>query len=333
LSQSSGAGGAGTATAPGTGGATGAVGGAGSDGSFGLGGAGGAGPNFGGGGGGGGYYGGGGGGNSGGGGGGSSFTAPDALVTSNPTPTSAAAEVALTYDAPTADESTGGLTFGMQAQATASPEQTVTVTNNGSASLVVSGVIVGGTNPGDYLIDDACQQQVAPASTCSIGVRFDPQASGASAATLTLLTNAATAPGAVSLSGTGGSLPQGPPGLPGANGRPGPKGANGSPGKIELVSCKAVTQTVNGQVREVQKCKAKLVSGTVKFTATQTVVRAIISRGGVVYATGERAQGAGGAGLFVLRQRRRLAAGRYTLTLRTRRKHGWVVRRMAITIA
>jgi len=41
-------------------------------------------------------------------------------------------------------------------------------------ALVVSGVLLGGINPGDYLIRDGCQQQVAEGSSCAVGgVRFD----------------------------------------------------------------------------------------------------------------------------------------------------------------
>ena len=190
-------------------------------GSFGVGGAGGhsvpSGFTTGGGGGGGGYFGGGGGGGSatigaGAGGGGSSFVAAGASAVSGPTVTGAGSMVSITYAAPTADESTPTVDFGTQPQGTATAEQALTVTNNGSAPLVVSGVLLGGSNPGDYLVDNRCQQPVAVGSVCQIGVRFDPQATGASSADLTLLTNALTAPAPVSLSGIGGSLPTGPTG-------------------------------------------------------------------------------------------------------------------------
>ena len=76
----------------------------------------------------------------------------------------------ITYPAPTADESATALSFGTQAQGTASASQTLTATNNGSAPLIVSGVLVGGSDPGDYLVDDQCRQQVAPGSSARVEV-------------------------------------------------------------------------------------------------------------------------------------------------------------------
>jgi Glycine rich protein/RTX calcium-binding nonapeptide repeat (4 copies) len=155
----------------------------------------------GGGGGGGGYYG-GGGGNAydyGGGGGGSSFVSPDATNVSMGL-SSDAPSVALTYAAPTADVSpTTPMHFDLREPGTTSPAKILTVTNNGSAPLDVSAVLLGGSDPGDFLFNDRCQQPVAVGSSCEVGVRFSPQVSGARSATLTLLTNAAIAPPAVAL--------------------------------------------------------------------------------------------------------------------------------------
>ena len=192
--------------------------GPGAPGSFGLGGPGGSGGVLagGGGGGGGGYYGGGGAGpgdiglGGGGGGGGSSFVAAGATGVSGPTPASATAQVTITYPVPVLGQSLAAIGFAAQPQGTVSAEQTLTVTNNGSAPLVVSDVLLGGPDPGDYLIGDRCQQPVQPASSCQVGVRFAPQKQGVSSASLTLLTNAPSAPAAVALSGTGGPPAQSP---------------------------------------------------------------------------------------------------------------------------
>ena len=237
-----GAGGGGTSSAGGAGGVpytAGPCGGNGisdgNQGAFELGGNGGAGGAPGGGGGGG-YYGGGGGSSSTcvwggvtgrGGGGGSSFVAQGSL--SAPA-TSAPASVTITYDAPTADESTGTLSFATQAQGTDSSEQDITITNNGSGPLVVSGATLGGAEPGDYIVDDRCSTAVAVSATCTIGVRFSPQAMGASSATLTLDANSASAPTVIDVSGTGGSLPSGAAGANGANGAQGAAGGQGAAG-------------------------------------------------------------------------------------------------------
>jgi hypothetical protein len=80
------------------------------------------------------------------------------------------------------------------------------------------------------------------------------------------------------------------------------------------VTCKSVIR----HHHRLNKCKGKLVSGTVKFTTTGKIVHATISRRGVVYASGESVPAAGGGSMLVLNDRRRLAPGGYTLTLRTR---------------
>ena len=361
-----GPGGAGTPTGGGAGGGGLNGGGNGGAGQFGVGGAGGTGAGFGngGGGGGGGYFGGGGGGGgqensfAAGGGGGSSYVVPSATVGATPAPTSAAAEVLISYDAPTASANAPSLSFGTVAQGTLSAQQQVTLTNNGSAPLVVSGWSLGPgaslSDPGDYLIDDECQAAVGVGQSCSFGVRFAPQGSGASGAALSITSNAAGAPMTVQLSGTGGALPQGvagpggPAGQPGATGATGttgaagaagatgatgPRGEQGPAGRIELVTCKPVTKIVKGQPHTVQQCTTKLVSGTVKFATTPGVVRATLSRAGTVYAAGTIAAIARHSSELVLASRRPLRAGTYTLTVRSQQHGRLIVRRSPISIA
>jgi hypothetical protein len=334
---------AGTATAGGGGGVAGSVGSqAGLAGSLGAGGSGGngdtGGPSDSGGGGGGGYYGGGGGGGSGvlsyagAGGGGSSYVDPGATAVSGPTATGSAAEVMISYDAPTADEGSASIAFsGTEPQGVAGTERSLTVTNNGSAPLVVSGVLLGGSDPGDFLIDNQCQQAVAVSASCAVGVRFDPQAEGARSATLTLLTNAPTAPASVALTGTGGSLPQGPAGQTGAAGATGPRGPAG---KIELVTCRKVVVGKPKHRKTVQKCSTKLVSSTVKFTTAKAAqVSARVSRGGALYATGYAVSTGRGGWKLVLARSRNLRAGQYSLVLRTRRDRRWSIQRRTITLS
>jgi hypothetical protein len=240
--------------------------------------------------------------------------------------------VSITYDAPTADESASALSFGTQALGTAGAVQMLTVTNDGSAPLIVSGVLVGGLDPGDYLVDDGCQQPVAPSLSCGVGVRFGPQAPGASSAMLSLLSNAASGASVVTLSGTAGSLPQGPLGPTGSWGATGSQGPAGPAGRIELVSCKSVTKLVKGHRRAVQQCTTKLVSGTVKFTATGSVMHATISRRGVRYAAGTSIATASGGLRLVLSDQRPLRRGRYLLTLHGRHDGRSITHRTSITI-
>jgi hypothetical protein len=264
-------GGAGTATAGGAGGvdnsgfnASGLPGGP-----F-VGGAGGGGPiPSGGGGGGAGFFGGGGGAGTGftpaaGGGGGSSFLAADATAASGPTVTTAAAGVTITYAAPTADLGMPALTFASQPQNSLSAEQTLSVTNNGSASLIVSGVQTGGTDAGDYLIADGCQQPVTPGGRCQIGVRFSPEAQGASSAMLAILTNAPAAPSPVTLSGTGIAPTTGATGPQGPAGPQGPKGATGAAGPARPAGTIVCRNTLAAKAL----CTLEFAPGTFKVQGT-----------------------------------------------------------------
>ena len=316
-----GGGGAGTSYGGGAGGVESGFN-SGGPGSFGFGGQGGLGGSAGGGGGGG-YYGGGGGaGSAGGGGGGSSFVTQAGTGVSGPTLTGESAGVSITYAAPTVTVSPGALPFGTEPQGVAGPQQSLTLTNSGAADLVVSGVSLGGADPGDYLIHNGCREPVAPGASCQVGVRFAPQVGGPSAATLTLQSNAVTAPAAVALSGTGGALPQGPAGATGPQGPAGATGSPGSPGQVELVTCRAVTRTVvrrsHGRRRLVKVtrtvCTTGLVSGPIRFTSHGMPSRAVLERPGV------RVRGLAAGDKLLLAGRIRLRAGRYTLVL-TRGSH------------
>jgi hypothetical protein len=301
-------GGAGTSSGGGIGGSSAAqCSGDGANGAPGASGVGGAGAESGGGGGGGGYYGGGGGegdceeGGAGG-GGGSSFVASGTL---GAVPVASPAGVVITYDVPAVSLTGGGVTgTGPYAFAfsTPQPEDTVgaaevfTLTNAGSAPLAVSSVALSGNNPSDYIVRNGCGQAVAVSSACEITVRFAPQATGASSATLTISSNAINGSEVISLSGTGGQLPQGLP------------GARGAPGKVELVTCKAVTKRIHHKKVTRQHCTTKLTSSPKKFT-TRTA-RAALMGAGRVYATGWLRDGK-----LVLHTNRALHPGRFRLKI------------------
>ena len=162
-----------------------------------------------------------------------------------------------------------------------------------------------------------------------MAVRFAPQAQGQRQATLQIASNDPASPASVPLAGTGGQLPQGPPGV---------NGTNGKNGEIELVTCTTVTSTVikrvgHKRIKELvrrQKCTARLVSGTVRFTTTLDQAR--LSRGRVVYATGSSVGTAAGRTQLLLQALRRLHPGLYTLTLRSRRGRSWTTRRLQVAV-
>ena len=234
--------------------------------------------------------------------------------------------VSLLLNAPSADPSPTSLSFGSAGspvpQGTVSAPQSVTVTNNGSAPLVVLGFAVGGTHPDDFFTStDTCGDEIAPGSSCTVKVHFAPQAQGTRSASLTVLSNASTST-PVALTGAAGPLPQGPAGATGATGPAGATGATGAkgatgprgkPGKIQLVTCRVVKVKVKGKMVKRKKCTTRLVSGTVKFTTT-SVAKARLSKAGVLYAKGTLTKKSG----LVLRAVRRVKTGIYTLTLRYR---------------
>ncbi len=227
--------------------------------------------------------------------------------------------VSITYAAPTADQSVTALHFAPQAPGTAGPAQTVTVTNKGSAPLVVDGVLLGGTDPGDFLVFDRCQQEVAVGSRCEVGVRFAPQVAGARSATLTLLTNAPTAPAAVALTG-------------GASARP-----HGLTGGVDLLSCRPIVAEFTASARPhraptEEACQGKLLRGAARFTATGASARAAIERGGVVYGAGASVPTADGGSELVLTERRPITHGTYTLLVRQRRHRRWATRRLRLVL-
>jgi trimeric autotransporter adhesin len=102
------------------------------------------------------------------------------------------------------------LTFGSQSVGTTSTAQIVTLTNNGSSSLTVTSVNLGGTNPGSFgKSADTCTGATIPvtppANTCTVGVTFTPTTSGSLTATLIFADSATNSPQTVSLTGTGGA--------------------------------------------------------------------------------------------------------------------------------
>ncbi len=95
------------------------------------------------------------------------------------------------------------LAFGNQLINTASAAQTLTLSNNGSSDLTVSGITLSGSNPSDFGQTSACAT-VAPGGSCTIAVTFTPTAIGARTASLAVSTNDPVNPTlSVPFSGTG----------------------------------------------------------------------------------------------------------------------------------
>ena len=91
------------------------------------------------------------------------------------------------------------LSFANQAIGTTSQSQPVTLTNNGTAGLTVSGI---GASSG-FSQTNNCGSSIAAGSSCTINVSFAPTASGSDSGTMSVTDNATGSPHTVSLSGTG----------------------------------------------------------------------------------------------------------------------------------
>ncbi|MFN8512849.1 MAG: choice-of-anchor D domain-containing protein [Chloroflexia bacterium] len=89
---------------------------------------------------------------------------------------------------PTLSISAPSLEFGSIQVGAISAPQTVTVTNNSTGAVTISGIAVNGLNASDYTktLDTCIAMALAPGSSCSITMRFSPTAGGARTGGLTL---------------------------------------------------------------------------------------------------------------------------------------------------
>jgi FG-GAP-like repeat/Abnormal spindle-like microcephaly-assoc'd, ASPM-SPD-2-Hydin len=96
--------------------------------------------------------------------------------------------------------SPSSVTFSGQYVGTSGLPQSVTVTNNGAAPLIISAIA---TSPSDFGTLSACGNSVAPGASCAIGVFFDPTQAGTRTGTLTVTDNAVGSTQTVALTGIG----------------------------------------------------------------------------------------------------------------------------------
>ena len=97
------------------------------------------------------------------------------------------------------------LTFAPRTIGTTSPTQTVTLTNNGPASLTIASIAVSG----DFAFTSACGATLAAGATCTIDVSSTPLVVGPRSGSLTITSNASGSPHTVALSGQGQPVPVG----------------------------------------------------------------------------------------------------------------------------
>ena len=102
--------------------------------------------------------------------------------------------------APATSLSATSLAFGSVNTGVTTAALTVTVTNSGTAALIVSGATT--TDPQFAVVTNSCTT-VAVGASCAITVSFTPTAPGAQGATLNIASNATGSPAGILLSGTG----------------------------------------------------------------------------------------------------------------------------------
>ncbi len=105
--------------------------------------------------------------------------------------------------APKATLSVTSIAFGSEAIGTDSAAKTVTLTNNGTATLSSIAISLVGTNPTGFIETNTCATTLAVNASCVITVTFKPAAAANYAATVDVKDNAAGALQTVSLTGTG----------------------------------------------------------------------------------------------------------------------------------
>ena len=99
--------------------------------------------------------------------------------------------------------SASNFTFGQTVIGAVSAAKSLTLTNNKSTTLSVTGVVINGTNSGDFSQTNTCGTSVPAKSTCTITLTFKPTATGTRSASVTITDSANNSPQAATLSGTG----------------------------------------------------------------------------------------------------------------------------------
>lgn len=118
---------------------------------------------------------------------------------------SATRSVIVGSSGPQATLSAGSIDFGTVGLRKTSAPQAVTMTNSGSAPLVISSTSLGGADAGDFHVNsDGCGgATVAPGASCTAMVTFAPSATGARTAQIAFTDNASGSPHTAFLTGTG----------------------------------------------------------------------------------------------------------------------------------
>ena len=93
--------------------------------------------------------------------------------------------------------------FGNQPVGVPDTPKTFTLKNNTSGDVTITGVSIGGANPGDYSYTTTCGASLAAKASCTIDVVFTPTTTGPRPASLDVTTSAPNSPHTSTLAGKG----------------------------------------------------------------------------------------------------------------------------------
>jgi hypothetical protein len=142
------------------------------------------------------------------------------------------------------------LSFGTQTLHVASAPKVVTLFNDSSATITITGATITGTNAADFADTTTCGAALAVGATCTYSIIFTPSVSGAESATLSIADSDPSSPQTVSLTGTGG-------------------GSGGTPDFTLAVTPTSATVTAGGNTAfTVNLASVNSFAGTVSLTCT-----------------------------------------------------------------
>ena len=196
--------------------------------------------------------------------------------------------------APIVSLSATTLAFGTQL-ITTSATKPVTLTNNGAAALTITSITTTGTS---YYQTNTCGSSVSAGQSCVITAGFTPGTSGALTGAISIVTNAASSPDTIALSGTGGdfSLSAVSPTATVVDGKTATlqftaNSISGYTGTISL-SCSGAT---NGETCSVTPSTVTLASAAQSFSVTVTTTSQYLAKGSL---PGEPLPHGNGHGLY-----------------------------------
>lgn len=109
--------------------------------------------------------------------------------------------------APAVSLTPASIPFPTIAVGATSAAQVVTLKNTGTATLTISSIALGGTNPTSFVEIGTCGTSLAATASCSLYIGFKPASAVALSGTLSVTDNATGSPHKVTLTGTGTAAP------------------------------------------------------------------------------------------------------------------------------